>query len=883
MQNVQNAEIQQRVINLVELYRTKVGKESQIAQEAKDDYEYWEQFNLNRAIEAIEAGDHSFGEVYGEGSHTEEWIEHLSVNEQLLGHFYVEVAGENAEQDVLDQLLPDVYDKTIFTEEEESFLKSHFKEMVNYIIQTPCDENLKWVHRHDGKDALSIPNEVLELIRSRVHIASDSNVYYPKTAFAQLANLFDGCTFYVDTMFYAWTRIALYANNIDAKELDGNSMPQPYDAIVSYLPKISEDSNTIRHICEAYNNLAHSGKLILLCPSGLLAEDASSKAQKETLESNMGGEFTKAELDKAKVTGDICAVLRRLLVEDTSIKEIIQLPRVMSNNATSGTYCLLIAEKGYEDDATLIDARTASNDTDAKNFTQSFDVAKFDAILKNEGKDPNTGLRKVVKVSAKDLSQHLLIPEVYTVERPLETENPVRLSSLCALESKLVRDVQFDLPENTPCVSKDDLTPLFTGDLDVSKIKTADCPNNPPFVEGSRDYAFDKDGKFIDDFGHQVDTKKGLHVLDYRRSTFLDGKSDVVLYERSAEHGGRVAVVRATCKPYAVSTGILVFHPKAGADVNILAATLRLPIVSRQLVAYQGYGVENHLDDILVPTDKRIIGDERQKMLKEQDVVGDLEVKLTNKEKSLRMRKHALTQSLSSIKAMFVALNTYRKRRGGRLNDLDVISRIQGTTVQDAFEFIHKGIFEMMPALEHIADVEYSFSKAESFDPEEFMEKFIAKEEKGWLNFKPVVTWKKGSNKSKYDIMDVENRFVEIAKGQPLNRITFPKDALEKIFENIISNAKAHAFTDDTRKDYQLKFSWHTEYPSLIIEITTSLLEYGVSTALHHDGHNGIGCNEIDSIMRQYNGKVAIVSTPKKSFTVKYVLTFNDSYVFLPN
>jgi hypothetical protein len=40
MQNVQNAsEIQQRVINLVELYRTKVGKESQIAKDAKEEKE----------------------------------------------------------------------------------------------------------------------------------------------------------------------------------------------------------------------------------------------------------------------------------------------------------------------------------------------------------------------------------------------------------------------------------------------------------------------------------------------------------------------------------------------------------------------------------------------------------------------------------------------------------------------------------------------------------------------------------------------------------------------------------------------------------------------------------------------------------------------------
>ena len=42
MQNVQNAtEIQQRVINLVELYRTKVGKESQIAKEAKQVHAEW--------------------------------------------------------------------------------------------------------------------------------------------------------------------------------------------------------------------------------------------------------------------------------------------------------------------------------------------------------------------------------------------------------------------------------------------------------------------------------------------------------------------------------------------------------------------------------------------------------------------------------------------------------------------------------------------------------------------------------------------------------------------------------------------------------------------------------------------------------------------------
>ena len=898
MQNVQNAaEIQQRVINLVELYRTKVGKESQIAKDAKADNDYW----LRETIDMMKEDGLTSGGLHGEGPHTEVWIKHLMVNEQLLGHFYSVVAGEVAEKEVLDQLLPDVYDKTIFTEEEETFLASHFKEMVNYIILTPCDDSLELVHRHDEKDAYTIPKEVLEFVKSRVEIPANSKVFYIHTAFAQLANLFNGCKYYCDTMFYAWTKVALYANNIDAED---NAKPSSYDAILSYLPKGDDDSEAIACLCETYKNLPNGGKLVLICPSDVFVDKGNTSngitlphllKRKEEFSISVND-----VLNEEKASVDANAQFRRMLVEDSAIKEIIQLPQVMSNNASFDTYCLLIAEKGRpESDVLLIDARVASKDFDTKHYALSFDNAKFNAILQNDGIDPITGLRKVVKVSSKELSKHLLVPQVYTIERPSEAEHPVQLSSLCTLVSAKVGDVTFDLPEDTPWITMSDLTPLYTGDLDMTDIRKADCPNNPPFVEGSEEYGF-KNGKFDDSIWSQIGKTKGRHVLDYRKCTYLDGNSDIVLFYRSTKSWGKIsaiqiAVVRATGKPYAVSSGISVFIPKTSFNAPSLAAILRLPIVYRQLVAYQEYGLDHHLNEILVPTDKRIIGDEKWRMQNEQDIVGGLEEKLAKKEKSLRMRKHALSQSLSSIKAMFVALNAYRKRKDGHLNDEDVISRIQGTTVQDAFEFINKGILEMMPALEHIADVEYTFTKAESFDPEEFLETYISKEEKGWLNFKPVVTWKKGSNKAKTNIYNDEEGPIAIAKGQPLNTIRFPKDALEKIFENIISNAKAYAFTDDTRKDYVLKFSWHTEGTSLIIEIenngspipedrdTKSLLEYGVSTALHHDGHNGIGCNEIDSIMRRYNGKVEIVSTPKDIFTVKYVLTFYDSYTFLPN
>ena len=859
MQNVQNAaEIQQRVINLVELYRTKVGKESKIAKDAKADCEYWDKESVDIMMrEGLEVGCG----MYGEGPHTEIWIKHLSVNEQLLGHFYAEVAGENAEKVVLDQLLPDVYDKTIFTEEEENYLKLHFKDMVNYIILTPCDDSVKWVHRHDGKDAFTIPSEVLDLISSRVKMASGSKVYYPNTAFAQLANLFEGSTFYVDTMFYAWTRVAIYANSVDAKELDDNSMPQSYDAIVSYLPTISEDSNTIKDICEAYNNLTSGGKLILLCPSGLLAEDTNSsyrRTLKETLKLK-DASFIQEKLDTLKVTEDICAAFRRILVEGQAIKEIIQLPQIMSSNASSSTYCLLIAEKGYADDATLIDARTASIDIDTKHHMLSFDIARFDAILKNDGKDPNTGLRKVVKVPTENLSQYLLVPEVYAIERPSEAERPIPLSSLCKLESTLVRDVQYDLPEDTPWIAMSDLTPLFTGDMNLSDIRRADSPNNPPFVEGSKDYAFDKDGMFVDSIWVQMNTKKGNHVLKYRQCTFLDGNTDVVLYERSNKYGVQVAVVRVTGKPYAVSKGILVFCPKNGIDANSLAALLRLPVVYRQLATYEKYGVGAYLDDVLAPTDKRVIVDELSRMKKEESVTNELGDKVqamkTEYINEVRMRKHDIGQKV------FDLINTEDLMRyyvENREKECDL-----WTQLEEQLDHFRNTIHELSEMLDHLSQEE-QFGSPELIDLDDYLRKLQHSNNVNGFTLsyqldKDRIIDYLATIKNNSVIMDEKN-----TKVHPT--VWIAKNDIQRLVSNILNNAQKHGFVDASRQDYEvnIRLTFNSGRGMYQIDFRNNgqplpegmnKMRYGLKgEKAGTTAGTGLGGNVVKSIVKHYNG-----------------------------
>ena len=357
-----------------------------------------------------------------------------------------------------------------------------------------------------------------------------------------------------------------------------------------------------------------------------------------------------------------------------------------------------------------------------------------------------------------------------------------------------------------------------------------------------------------------------------------------------------VGITSKTELPYAVLDPIACFTVKEGVDLRYAVSLLFDPIVVKQISAiyldfYYGDMMKWFMHNIIVPYHN---SNERNMYLAnacyEALCTTQTELKQENEfyRKSVRMRKHALTQSLSAIEAMFYSLNSYREKHDVLHNE-DIISRVKKITVQEAFEFIAQSLKDMMPALEHIAAVEYSFSKPEWIDPEKFIEEFIQNNEKGWLNFKPITTWKQGHNQATQDIKDPSSGEFILRKGDSIDLFLFPKDALERVFNNIISNAKAHGFKDKSRNDYQLRFSWRMDGFSLIVEIenngspipndrdTASLLEYGVSTDLHNDGHNGIGCNEIDDIMQRYEGKVEIVSLPNDEFPVKYILTFNRS------
>lgn len=724
---------------------------------------------------------------------TDGWADH-----QLLIKLYIDVAGDEADQSILDKLSKygELFWNNILTAEEYSFLRNNFKDTVAHIfsegIQYGSDASLNSIHLGNNRNSIFISKAV-----GLIEAESGSCVYIVDDTFGDVAVLFPQSVILCEDQGEesALKKIRLYASGIKYRNID-RIRNEKVDIFIGDSAVFDESLAE-----DIYNTVLVRGGAMIICVNLL----------------------TLASMEKDAVS------FRKQLVYDKSLKSVIK----------------------YEDDYNIIQ------------WYQIIEKKEHSEVTFQE-------LDKItLKVDYDLISEKIFLPGYYQVERPM---NGIPLSNLLDYYDYTDEKKQI-ISVGQPIIYPERLGSSFK-DVEIDSMM---------FNKGTN--------KFVD--------SENSGLFDYN----VDFPS-ILLY--GGNNNISAGIVSKCEVPYAVSDTIACFTAKDGIDLQYVASLLFEPIVAKQISAiylefYRAgmmFLMPVFLQNIMVPFHSP---DERSKYLANAyyNALCSSKAELKRESElyrtSIRMRKHALTQSLSSIEAMFYALNEYRIRQKGELSDSGIISRVKGTTVKDAFEFLSEKLKMMMPVLEHIADVEYSFGKSEWINPESFVENYIVTNEKGWLNFKPFVTWESGNNLAMRNFYNDKEGSIVIAKGEPLNKFLFPKNALTKVFDNIVSNARAWGFNDDNRKDYQLRFSWHIADASLIVEIAnngtpipadrdvTSLLEYGVSTSLHSDGHNGIGCNEIDDIMHRYDGKVEIVSTPEDEFTVKYILTFNNVSTFRPN
>ena len=890
MQNVQNADTK-RVMNLVDLYRTRVSIESQKAIDLAEEYKRQYDNEIDFAYTLHEQGVEGY---CLDIRIPEEDIDEIRANEQLLGYFYKEVAGDDADPDVLSYFLAEKYDPSIFTDEEDSFLKSHFTEMVNYIIETP-NNDLQAVEGDDRNDINLLPKEVLNLVKERFIIPTGSKVYNPFTGFAQLACLYKHCSFFCEESYmsfykrwnahcdklretehiveskvdenklHAWMKVALYANNIEAFMVEEGSIPQNYDAVVSYIPFIPSaipnllhvmgdepsDPDIINKIVSAYQNLANGGKMILIIPTEHLWEKKVISKGEKTVNS--------LELE----------AFWKQLIDDNSLVEVIQLPSVMGKSFHKEEHCLVIAEKGCESKyVSFMDARFASQKSDGRFFKQSLDLDALHSMIENGGKEGNSGLRKFVDIPKNKINQSLLVPQVYVLEKPSEYDLPVPLTDLCSLGMFHIFDVKESLPEDTPWVESGDLSETFRGALDISSLQKAGCPNNP---EGWK-YGNRKLSKFgLFSFGNEY-SNEDILISNYRNCRYIDGSKDVVLFKITKE-GIVTALINATGKAIAVSPDIHVLNPNPKMDALSLLAIINLPIVYRQICEYEQfglYGIYGHFGSILVPTDKRIIYDEKNRMGKEKKNYKNRRKELSDQNKKHidtlcnyqhGMRKHIREMS-SAIRRMERYIAKMECSEEAREYLQQRLEKIQNERLylSDDIERLHEeddfgkasplNIYESLSIFENYYGIENISIKCNN----EILTKEIADFCKKNIELKK-------ENEKEY------NRQLNSVKEQYSQAyVDIAEYNFRKIVKNILDNAKQHGFSttpdcpyyvhinlqwDDIKKMYRIDFRNNGDPlpEGLTNESFGSNRKYAGKT-----GGTGIGGYEIAINVEHYGG-----------------------------
>ena len=768
-----------------------------------------------------------------------------SSDQQLIVSLYRSVAEKNANKEVLDVLsdYSEHFYKDVLNDDEFAFLCEHFSDVIEYEFTHRTDWHCPYIHMRLGDRY----EKLEDIIKERVPFKEGQTVFIPDAGYCDLAVHYKGCVVkgytsiitsrFKEDMDIVWAlgQIRLYAAGIQSEIVPYINLNEEINDshvqgtnLVDLVVCLSF-SNGYENL---YNLLNKGGQMFLLARRDDLVDYARYKAFRYK---KMGTDFDERE-EKWGLTRK---EFLNKLIKSRAIHSLVS----------------------YNDKDTALDV--------------SVDCILLHIEKKNHStvvvESINRGV--IAKVSPSVLDANILWPGYYLANRSKEGKPLSSLVKLFNTEDEVVEQYW----------AREDEGIKLSGDLRVLTPRS--------FGEKYADTCMDE--KDLAKLSDPMFKGWEPHMLSiHHPGVCLLGNTEkwLVGYVKD-DPTNKFACIDIV--PYLL--------PKRNIDVRYIAALLLSPEVKEQILTICDGSITAEtmsliLDRIIVPkhTPKeriQFLADANYEAL----VSTQQELKKNHEDykKAVRMRKHALTQSLSSIEDMFDVLNYYREQHDGNLSDNEMVSTDPDISVKGAFEYLSSNIKELMPVMEHIADVDYSFKSPEWIDPDVFIENYISNNQNGWSNFKPVVTWKEGHNKHSVDIIDPITGEVAARKGETIYCLSFPSDALTLVFNNIIANARSHAFTDETRKDYLLRFSWKADGLGLKLEIanngipipanrdTASLFEYGVSSKLHQDGHNGIGCNVIDDIMRRYDGKVEIVSSPEDEFTVKYILTFKSNILYI--
>lgn len=546
---------------------------------------------------------------------------------------------------------------------------------------------------------------------------------------------------------------------------------------------------------------------------------------------NDGGEILWC-VSKETILSTQAQTLCNKLIQKKVLQDVIQLP--------SGKVLLHIVKKQH-DSIVMCDATTLSQ----KNNDKIIDIDTFLKEIEMANRPEKEELPIMRRYSYDILEESMLLPAYY-----LSLKNGLSLNNFITIESNVFLSDECSTEE---------------------KIVTINHLSN----------IFSK-GEF------KIDELPNLHNNRLRRYYRVNGPAVIM----AVSEQDIVIGYTTEDKSFLVPHKFYVLIPKEGINVKYLAG--KILAESKQLTRLV-YGGSNLFAKLtknwskLVYVEIQSSEEEQQKfiqetiltdyMLQEKYIIAqDKSFK-----KSIRLRKHALSQNISAFDSLFRSLEFYIKEHKGFLNIEDKLSPISSITIKDAMTILRTNFNSMCDQVNHLTD-EQEWGVCESIEPQKFIEYYEQSHANPKFKFKHL--WDNfETNCFSKDILDKKTGKVLFYKGESLNTAWFPKKALLQVFDNIVSNACEHGFKDKNRIDYIIQTEWETNGFNMIIKISNNgepissdlntdlIFEYGYSSVLNHNGHNGIGGGEIAEIMHKFGGDVNVISTPNKRFTVTYILT----------
>lgn len=750
----------------------------------------------------------------------------------LLAEAYRIAAGNWAKPEVLNILSEYEYKRDVLSQEELAYLSKHINEVFALVISS----NGITFHPSDG---FVQPQEVTDFMCKMASFPENVTVYNPFAGADSYAIALPNPVVGEEINRTTWAlgQIRLFANFAE-KRVDitlGDSFEsmqsnEKFSAIITSPVYLMDEGHEISDVVRMlYGKLEDGGKMACIVSANFL--------------------FRKDNKVRS---------VRESLIKDKAIASVVMLP---SNIFTGSSIpqAAIVLTKGIENEEIHFgDASGHTRFAKSVYRATTFDLENFmDAFIADiedtqEGYEPcedQTG----IAVSYDKLVGSDLTPSLYLAPKP---KNSVPLS---------------DLVEEVPELRGKDISAEYF--LTGSSIPAA--MHRKPFVPVVKV----EDGK--------VSTAK-KHVQVPENAVILAIVSGNIRTVYTEGFTGKIAFPAGFIK---------VLKPINGISAKYLAAVLSTKIVADQIKA-QTVGLtiprlnKLNLSQILVPVHGTI--EEREKLIAEvlssemSDLEGELQETLDSQKREVRSTRHAMIQTLSALSSNWEQLKMFAELHEEGIKLSDTIGRINPISVKDLMGSIGYAMSTLQRQVESLRFEKPDWGKDTEINPYKFINDYIATHSSPSVRMVNIGN----DNVADFPYFDDETGDAKYHHTDDAEIFYAPVRLLERIFNNIVANAKAHGFTDDSNNN-EIRFDWKSEDGDIVITIANNgrplkegvsgedVLMSGFTTALNEnasDGtlHSGQGGFEIKSLMNGL-GNVEVISQPDAEFPVIYKLTFEKT------